>query len=94
MNICYLHLRHNPEVIKNGISQGYPQSIDFDELPSRIFILYSILEDIVNGKESSCYREYISQLIREFGNQGACRRTKEINILDQLMVRTLILCKP
>ncbi|RHZ67805.1 hypothetical protein Glove_299g91 [Diversispora epigaea] len=66
---CKLH-EAELKIISQGISKGYPQTIDYDQLPARIKKLKKKLKKIILGKVSSKYRKQALETYRKIGKRA------------------------
>ena len=54
-------------IVPHGLSKGYPEYINFDQLPSRIIKFEKELFDVINGNISSYYRNIAFSIYKEIG---------------------------
>ena len=59
------------KLVPLGLSKGYPEFIDFDQLPSRVKKFKKDLLDIINGNISSYYRDIAVSIYKEVGYNKA-----------------------
>ena len=81
-------MMHHTElnIIPLGLSKGYPEYIDFDQLPSRIIKFKKDLLDIINGNISSHYRSIALSVYEEIGYNKAKAPMMLINQCENFQV--------
>jgi len=69
-SFCIMH-HAELKLVPLGLSKGYPEFIDFDQLPSRVEKFKKDLLDIINGNISSYYRDIAMSIYKEVGYNKA-----------------------
>ena len=69
-SFCIMH-HAELKLIPLGLSKGYPEYIDFNQLSSRISKFKNELLDVINGKISSYYRDIALSTYKEVGYNKA-----------------------
>jgi hypothetical protein len=66
---CFMH-RAESQIVPIGLLNGYPKSINFDQLPSRIHNLRLELLEIIRKNSSSYYRDFAFSVHNELGKKA------------------------
>ena len=84
-------IMHNAilQVLPNGISKGYPVSINFQQIPSRINGFKEELVSIINNVTTSYYRDLANTIYEDIGYHKAKTPMILMNRCENFQVKNL-----
>ncbi len=88
-SFCIMH-RAELHIIPNGLSKGYPEFIDFNQLISRVYNFNEELLEIINGNLESYYQEMSFSIYQEIGYNKAKSPMILFNRCEIFQVITII----
>ena len=81
LSFCIMH-HAELNIVPHGLSKGYPEYIDFDQLSSRMIKFEKDLFDVINGNVSSYYRNIAISIYEEIEYNKAMMLTNRCELFQ------------